>query len=263
MRWSARPSRWVTPDPDAVARLRRDHTPDAVADRLARQPDHSYLRDFVYGAIDGTVTTFAVVAGVAGAGLRSSVVIILGVANLIADGFSMAASNFLGARTEGQQHDRARADERRQIALYPDGEREEIRQILSSKGLTGRTLDEAVEAVTSDAERWVDVMLTDELGLAPQLPNAARAAATTFVAFVAIGLLPLLPFIVASVLPRATAQPFSWSAAMTAVAFFAVGAIKGRLVGQQPLRSGLEVLAIGGAAALLAYAAGVLLGGLA
>lgn len=263
MRWSPRPSRWVTADPDAVGRLRREHTPAAVADRLARQPDHSYLRDFVYGAIDGTVTTFAVVAGVAGAGLRSSVVIILGVANLIADGFSMATSNFLGARTERQQHDRARADEQHQIALYPEGEREEIRQILAAKGLTGRTLDEAVDAVTSDVERWVDVMVTDELGLAPQLPNAPRAASTTFVAFVAVGLLPLLPFIVTSLLPRATAQPFSWSAAMTAAAFFVVGAVKGRLVEQQPLRSGLEVLAVGGAAAVLAYVAGAVLGGLA
>lgn len=262
MRWSARPSRWVSPDRDDVARLRREHTPDAVADRLARQPDHSYLRDAVYGAIDGAVTTFAVVAGVAGAGLRSSVVIILGMANLIADGFSMAASNYVGTRTERQQHDRARAEEHRQIGLYPEGEREEIRQILASKGLTGRALDEAVDAVTSDVEQWVDVMLTDELGLAPHLPNAARAASMTFVAFLAIGLLPLLPFIVASLLLDVE-QPFSWSAVMTAVAFFAVGVAKGRLVGQHPLRSGLEVLAIGGAAAVLAYLAGVALGGLA
>ena len=261
MRWLRRPSRWT--GSDDVALLRREHTPEAVAHRLARQPDHSYLRDFVYGAIDGTVTTFAVVAGVAGAGLRSSVVIILGIANLIADGFSMAASNYLGTRTERQQHATARADERRQIALHPEGEREEIRQILAGKGLAGRALDEAVEAVTSDVERWVDVMMTDELGLSPHLPNEKRAAASTFAAFVLVGLLPLLPFIVASVAAGATAQPFSWSAAMTAVAFFVVGAVKGRLVGQRPLVSGLEVLAVGGAAAVLAYVAGVVLGGLA
>lgn len=248
---------------DEVERLRRDHTPAAVAARLARRPVHSYLRDFVYGAIDGAVTTFAVVAGVAGAGLRSSIVIILGVANLIADGFSMAVSNYVGVRTERQQHDAARAEEHRQIALHPDGEREEVRQILARKGLDAGALDDAVTAITSDVDRWVDVMLTDELGLASNLPEPVRAAATTFTAFITVGLLPLLPFIVSAMAPGAIAQPFRWSSATTAAGFFLVGAAKGRLVGQRPLRSGVEVLAIGGAAATLAYVAGALLGGLA
>jgi VIT1/CCC1 family predicted Fe2+/Mn2+ transporter len=234
-----------------------------VAERLARQPAHSYLRDLVYGAIDGTVTTFAVVAGVAGAGLRSGIVIILGVANLLADGFSMAASNFLGTRTERQQHAAARDDERRQIALHPDGEREEVRQILARKGLTGDALDEGVTAVTSDIDRWVDVMMTDELGLAPYLPSPARAAVATFTAFVVVGLMPLLPFVVTVIAPAATGRPFGWSAVMTGAAFFAVGAVKGRLVGQRPVRGGIEVLVVGGAAALLAYGAGAVLGRLA
>jgi len=83
--------------------LRQEHTPQAVQRRLASGPDHSYLRDFVYGAIDGTVTTFAVVAGVAGAQLSPGIVVILGLANLIADGFSMGVSNYLGSKAD--QHD--------------------------------------------------------------------------------------------------------------------------------------------------------------
>ena len=248
---------------DEIARLRRDHTPAAIAARLARRPAHSYLRDFVYGAIDGTVTTFAVVAGVAGAGLRSSIVIVLGIANLVADGFSMAASNFLGVRTEREQHAAARHDEHRQVALHPEGEREEIRQILAAKGLSGDALDSAVVAVTSDADRWVDVMLTDELGLAPQLPDPVRAAATTFAAFVVVGMLPLLPFVAGLLAPDLIARPFGWSALATGAGFFTVGAVKGRLVGQPPTRSGLQVLAVGGAAAVLAYVAGALLGSIA
>jgi hypothetical protein len=78
--------------------LRTGHTPEAIRARLAAEREHSYLRDFIYGGIDGSVTTFAVVSGVAGADLAASIVIILGLANLIGDGFSMAASNFLGTR---------------------------------------------------------------------------------------------------------------------------------------------------------------------
>jgi VIT1/CCC1 family predicted Fe2+/Mn2+ transporter len=250
-------------DAHDLEQLRREHTPEAIAERIARQPRHSYLRDFVYGAIDGTVTTFAVVAGVAGAGLRASVVIILGLANLIADGFSMAASNYLGVRTERQHHARVRLQEQYQIAANPAGEREEVRQILQRKGLTGVVLEQAVDAVTSDVDRWIGVMLTDELGLPPQLPRAARAATTTFVAFVVTGLLPLLSFVVAFVAPGVVERPFTWSAALTGLAFILVGVAKGKLVGQPALRSGVEVLSVGGAAAGLAYVAGAVLGNLA
>jgi vacuolar iron transporter family protein len=82
--------------------LRRQHTRDAIGLRLARPPATSYLRDFIYGAIDGAVTTFAIVAGAAGANLSDSVVVILGFANLFADGLSMAVSNYLGTRAESQ-----------------------------------------------------------------------------------------------------------------------------------------------------------------
>ena len=88
--------------------LEHSHEPEAIAARVNGRTEHSYLRDFVYGAIDGTVTTFAVVSGVAGAGLNPGIVVVLGLANLIGDGFSMAASNYLGTRTEDQLRQKIR-----------------------------------------------------------------------------------------------------------------------------------------------------------
>ena len=243
--------------------LAADHTPGAVRRRLRRQPSPSYLHDFIYGAIDGSVTTFAVVAGVAGENLEDAIVIILGGANLLADGFSMAASNFLGSRAARQQRERARRDEERQIQLVPEGEREEIRQIYAAKGFEGDDLERVVGVITSDRELWAETMMTEELGYGSTVPNEYRAALSTLVAFLTIGLLPLAVYIFDLVTPVDVADPFVWSAVMTGVAFFVVGAMKSRFVDQTWWHSALETLLVGGLAACLAYAAGALLQGIA
>ena len=241
------------------AGLMEAHSPSAVRLRLAAGASHSYLRDFVYGAVDGTVTTFAVVSGVAGARLPARVVLVLGIANVVADGFSMAIGNFLATRAERQLADRARRTEERHVEDVPDGEREEVRQIYAGKGFIGDDLERVVEVITADRDRWVDTMLREELGLARVWPAASRAALTTFVAFLTAGLVPLLPFIAALVLAEPRLNPFLWSVAVTAVVFFTIGGVKGHLVEQPWYRGGLEVLGIGGGAAVLSYLLGLLL----
>ena len=250
----------MTPE---IVQLRSDHTPEAIAARLSSSTSHSYLRDFVYGGIDGAVTTFAVVSGVAGAGLSSGVVIVLGFANLVGDGFSMAASNYLGSKADQQVLDKTRRIEQDHIDKYPDGEREEICQILASKGFSGEALNAAVETITSDRELWVNTMLQEEHGLSLERPNPVRAAAVTFLAFVAIGVLPLVAFVVDYFAGAGGRAPFMWSSVATAIAFFCVGAIKSRFVADRWYWSGLETLCIGGSAAFLAYIIGAMLKGFA
>lgn len=249
--------------PDSDSKLKADHTPAAIRKRLREGPEHSYLKDFIYGAIDGTVTTFAVVAGVAGAELSAGVVIIMGLANVFADGFSMAVSNFLGSRAEQQVRAKARREEETHIRKVPEGEREEIRQIFASKGFSGDDLERAVQVITADRDRWVDTMLKEELGMPLDNPSPVRAALSTFAAFVLVGLMPLLPFIVERLAPGSIPEAFTVSAILTGVTFFAVGAFKGRYVEEPWYLSGLETLAIGGCAATLAFLAGMLLKGVA
>src|SRR5207253_8566578 len=113
--------------------MEQEHTADAIRARLSKPPRQSYLRDWVYGGIDGSVTTFAVVSGVAGAHLSPTVILILGVANLAGDGFSMAASNYSATRTEREELETLRRIEERHIDEHPEGEREEVRQIFAAK----------------------------------------------------------------------------------------------------------------------------------
>lgn len=234
-------------------RLEADHQPRRIAERLAADRSHSYVGDAVLGGIDGCVTTFAVVAGAVGAGFEPLIAVVLGFANLVADGFSMAVSNYQATRAQQQQVDKVRRQEEHHIDTVPQGEREEVRQIFAAKGFEGETLARIVDTITGDRRRWVDTMLVEEHGLQLESPSALRAAATTFAAFLGVGLVPLLPFLVPGL---GEAETFAASAAVTAVAFFAIGTAKGRVLHRPWLRAGIETLLTGGSAAALAYVIG-------
>lgn len=230
-----------------------EHHPDAIRARLDAEFRHSYLGDAVLGGIDGCVTTFAVVAGALGAGFPRLVIVILGLANLIADGFSMAAGNFLGTKSQREQLAKTRAAEERHLEEFPDGEREEVRQIFARKGFTGDDLERVVEVITRDRRLWVDTMLTEEHGLQLYGPSPVRAGAATFVAFLVVGMVPLAPFLVPGLAPDSM---FRVSIVATAFAFVAVGLGKGIVLERPLARAGFETLAIGGGAAALAYLVG-------
>jgi VIT1/CCC1 family predicted Fe2+/Mn2+ transporter len=233
--------------------LAAEHQPAAIRRRLATEHESSYLAAAVLGAIDGCVTTFAVVAGATGGGFAPVVVVVLGFANLIADGFSMAASNYLSIKSQREQVETARRHEEEHIARIPEGEREEIRQIFAQKGFSGAVLTSIVDTITGSPRLWVETMLTEELQLPARSPDPLRSGLATFLAFVLVGLVPLMPFLLPGLSP---ALAFTTSAVVTALAFFAVGVAKGLALQRPPLRSGVETLLLGGSAAGLAYLIG-------
>jgi VIT1/CCC1 family predicted Fe2+/Mn2+ transporter len=204
----------------------------------------------IYGGIDGAVTTFAIVAGVAGAGLSPSIIVALGMANIIADGFSMAASNYSGTKAELDDRSRIIQIEQRHIADHREGELEELRQILEQRGLNGDILAQATIAISQNEDKWIDLMLTDEYGLPRAPPQPLRAALATFFAFLLAGAVPLLPFLLAM------SSAFEVSIIATMITFFLIGTGKSRWSLASWWRSGSETLAIGAAAALLAYGVG-------
>lgn len=212
-----------------------------------------YLRDFLYGAMDGIVTTFAVVCGVAGAHLSSGVVVVLGLANLIGDGFSMGVSNFMGTRSEQKQRKRALRIERSHVKKFPRLEKDGIRKIFSQKGFQGDDLEKVVTVLTQDEGKWTEEILLEELGMSAGSNSAVRSALVTFLAFVLIGVLPLIPFLYDVIFSKEEWRPFLTSSTMTAVAFFAVGTFKSRFLDEKWYRGATETLLMGGTAAVIAY----------
>lgn len=244
---------------NTIEHVKAHHHPHLIAKRLADGPDSIYLKEFIYGAVDGAITTFAVVAGVAGAGMSAGVIIILGFANLLADGFSMAVSNFLSIRAENQHRLKVRQMELEEIERFPEGEKEEVRQIFAMKGFEGQLLEDAVEVITADTEKWVDTMLQEEHGMTLQEHDAVKGGLATFCAFCLVGFVPLGTYVTNWIWPDLVANPFGWSIGLTGVAFFWVGAVKGKFVSHYWLLSGLETVAVGGIAASMAYGIGMLL----
>jgi len=228
--------------------LERSHTQQAIKARLARGPRNNYLRDWIYGGIDGAVTTFAIVAGVAGAELSATVVLVLGFANLFADGLAMAASNYSGTKAERDDYDRILGIEHKHIALVPDGEREEVRQIFAAKGFAGDDLERIVAVITSDLALWAKTMAVEEYGLSPTLRSPILAALSTFAAFIICGVVPLATYLSAGGLASCVVA--------AGATFFGVGAIKSRWSPATWWRSGVETLLIGMSAAAVAFAVG-------
>lgn len=236
--------------------LAKEHLPHNVRKRLKMRPKSQNISDAVLGGIDGCVTTFAVVSGAFGAGFSSSVALVLGFANLLADGFSMAISNYESIKAQQEFVEEIRQTEEEHIERIPDGEREEIRQIFQKKGFSAEVLEQIVDTICRDRSLWIETMMTEEHGVQKSSLNPFKSAVTTFFAFVFVGSVPLLPFLFPALQMQ---EQFYLSALLAAVMFFSIGTLKSLVFSKPLFRSGLSTLLTGSAAAGLAFLTGYLL----
>lgn len=212
-----------------------------------------YLGDFVYGANDGIITTFAVVTGAIGAGLSPLVIILLGLANLVGDGISMGASNFLSLRSRRSFEQRERAREIHEVEEFPEEERREVRDIIHRWGVSETNVTSLTNDIVSDKKLWVDFMMREELGILEDLKDKpAIHGLVTFIAFLVVGAMPLIPYIFGV---PAHLQ-FIVSLIATGISLFIVGSLRSLVTNQKWLRAGLEMLIVGALAAGAAYAVG-------
>lgn len=232
------------------------HRPAAIAGRLSAPEKSQYASDAVLGGIDGCVTSFAIISGAVGAGMPASVAVILGLSNLLADGFSMGVSNYEAVKAQHEYIQDLKDVEAMHIDMVPEGEREEIRQIFQRKGFQGETLSTIVDTITADRHLWIDTMLVEEHGVKTGERDPWRSAIVTFFAFLAVGAVPLLPFLGGV---GAVRDAYVYSLMLAGAMFFLVGLLKARAFSRPIWAAGFKTFATGGAAAGLAFATGSLL----
>lgn len=230
--------------------------PDAPISKKAK---YNWIPDFVYGGIDGAVTTFAVVAGVEGASLSVGIILILGFANLFADGFSMSIGKYLSDKSQKEQFNRIREIEFRHLKEKPDHERQEVKEIMELYGFKGKDLERATEIITSNPEGWVDIMMRREFNMTQENVDPLKGGLATFIAFVLVGFVPLVAYLVKPLLDLSESYTFIATCVATLTALFIVGAVKSKFSVRNWIVSGLETALIGGLAATIAYFIGLLL----
>lgn len=240
-----------------------DHIPSAALNAHREADIHGsrlapFIQDIVYGGIDGIVTTFAVVSGSEGATLQNYVVIILGYANLFADGLSMGVGNFLSIRSERDNYERLYKEELKEIHDDPAVEREEIREIYAGKGFAGQELDMVTERITADERVWAETMMREEHGMTPGVAAYPWLhGVVTFASFIVFGSIPIFPYIVA-----APSLRFSVAIASTGIALALLGCLRSWVTRERLFWGPVEIVGLGAMTAAVAYAVGVLLKGI-
>lgn len=218
-----------------------------------------YLKEIVYGGSDGIVTTFAVVAGFAGA--QSSevaqysimVVLLFGLANLFADASSMGLGNILSILADKDVFKTHREKELEEIRKNPEQETKETLYILKSKGYSQSDAKKMAELYSKNENFWADFMMQYEFEIPnPEQENPLATGFSTFISFIVFGAIPLLPFI----LFGNRSDIFTISIMFTLLALIFLGIVRWKVTTQTILRSVTEIVLIGGLSAVIAYVVG-------
>lgn len=208
------------------------------------------VRDIVIGLSDGLTVPFALAAGLSGAVSSSHIVVLAGLAEIAAGSIAMGLGGYLAARGDAEHYVSERQREEREIIDRTHDEEEEIYEIFEQYSVDRTSAAPVLNALKRNPTAWVDFMMRFELGLEQPADNRAhRSALTIAMSYIAGGFIPLLPYMLVE--DNLTALKLSTVITLLSLAIF--GALKGRLVGTGWLRSALQTVTIGGAAAAAAY----------
>jgi VIT1/CCC1 family predicted Fe2+/Mn2+ transporter len=222
-----------------------------------------YIKSVIYGGLDGIITTFAVVAGVAGAALSPGVVLIMGFANLVGDGLSMAIGDYLSTKAEMEFQASEREREAWEVEHFPQGEKQELMELYIQKGMNEADAKTVTDIISKNKEAWVDIMMVEELGILQEKESPIKNALVTFASFIIFGFIPVLTYVLSRFVPNLSINMFALSSVLTGLTLFILGALKTKVTGKNWIVSGLEMLLVGGLAASAAYLIGILLSGVA
>jgi len=216
------------------------------------QKESSSIRDFVFGFGDGINTSLGIVAGVGGADVSSSIIILAAIVAMFTGAKAMAVQNYLAVKSQRQILHSEIEREKWEMENVPGAERQEIEDVYKAKGFTGTELENIVNKITSDKKVWLDTMLTEELKLNLEIVGSPlKSAVRMFGAFLVGGILPIIPYFFSSgYVPLLIAIGASLSAS------FVIGAIKSKIANLSILRGGLEMAGLGTGIALIGYGIG-------
>ncbi len=212
-----------------------------------------YLGETVYGGIDGIVTTFAIVAGAVGAGLSSKLILILGLANLVADGFSMGVGAYLSSKSEKQLYEKKRLDVMNEVQGERSGGKDLIHKIYRRRGFRGKLLDEVAEVVSVDKDHFVDVVMSEEYEMLPEKKSSFAVGMATYAAFIVVGFTPLLAYVLDAMFGWEYEHLFGVTVVLAGLAFVGIGLLKTQITKTNKIRAVAETLALGALAAGFAF----------
>jgi VIT1/CCC1 family predicted Fe2+/Mn2+ transporter len=234
------------------------HSVEEIGRRHREQGGGDALRPAVFGASDGLVSNLCLILGVSGASANGRVVLISGVAGLLAGALSMAAGEYVSVKSQREMFEHQIGAERDELLQYPEQEAAELSLIYQARGLTREDADRAASHLIANPEQALETLAREELGLDPgSLGSPGTAAASSFASFAVGAAVPLGPFLIG-----AGHRALGASVVVTAAALFAVGCAISLFTGRAAFRSGARMLLIGGAAGAVTYAIGRLVGAL-
>jgi VIT1/CCC1 family predicted Fe2+/Mn2+ transporter len=230
--------------------------------RVKKSKHGRYIKSIVYGGLDGIITTFAVVSGAAGAELGASVILILGFANLVADGISMGFGDYLSSRAESEYKQNQRKAAEHSFDSNKKRQRERLKVLFKRKGFSEHDASTVAEIFSKKKRAFIDQMLK-ERGIVQKDGIAYKKGMYTFFSFMFFGVIPLSTYVFAPLLEIGVEYTFGVAWLFTAFTLFFLGAMKTKITQKNWFYSGLEMLGIGGFSAVAAYMVGSFLHGLA